>query len=180
VEALEEPSMRSTDRLLRHVLVVGGSIAEWNALGEEQWDTRLRELGKAADHVGAWWLTVRPYLPGDGGVARRAAHGDCVITVDPHGTGRQRFVHAVEALIGLRRDVTEAAIAGQINAPAECDPDLVVVLGPDNRMPPSLMWELAYSELVYLDVAWADLHASHLDHALSAFGGRHRRFGGLD
>jgi undecaprenyl diphosphate synthase len=162
------------------VLVVGGSIDEWNDLGTAQWETRLRELGKSADHVGASWLTVRPYLPGPGGVERQATHGDCVITVDPHGTGRQRFVDAVQALVDAGVEVDEAAIATQINAPAQCDPDLVVVLGPMNRMPPSLMWELAYSELVYLDVAWADLHASHLDHALSAYGGRHRRFGGLD
>jgi undecaprenyl diphosphate synthase len=42
------------------------------------------------------------------------------------------------------------------------------------------VWELAYSELVYIDVSWRDLAAVHLAEAIGAFQGRHRRFGGLD
>jgi len=65
-------------------------------------------------------------------------------------------------------------------APASTEPDLVVVLGPSDRLPSSLVWELAYSELVYLDVAWADLAPDHLVAAIDAYRHRHRRFGGLD
>jgi undecaprenyl diphosphate synthase len=60
------------------------------------------------------------------------------------------------------------------------EPDLVLLLGTDDRLPTSLVWELAYSELVYIDVSWRDLAAVHLAEAIGAFQGRHRRFGGLD
>lgn len=155
-------------------------MEEWNRLSEQQWDERLTELGKIADHVGASWLTVRPYTPGSGGVARQHRQGECTITVAPDGDGRSRFVAAVASLQAGGTPITEQAIATIINAPALCDPDLVVVLGPSHRMPPALAWELAYSELVFLDVAWADLQAAHLDQSISAFTHRHRRFGGLD
>jgi undecaprenyl diphosphate synthase len=64
--------------------------------------------------------------------------------------------------------------------PAEQEVDLVVVMGPPHRMPESMVWELAYSELVFLDIAWSDLNSSHLELAIDDFNRRHRRFGGLD
>jgi undecaprenyl diphosphate synthase len=42
------------------------------------------------------------------------------------------------------------------------------------------VWELAYSELVFLDIKWADLQSLHLEMAIDDFNRRHRRFGGLD
>ena len=40
--------------------------------------------------------------------------------------------------------------------------------------------ELAYAELVFIDVAWADLTADHVAAAIDDFANRRRRFGGLD
>ncbi len=56
---------------LRHVVLVGGTPAEWSAIGDPAWGHRLAELGKVADHVGAGWLALYPYGPGedDGGAA---------------------------------------------------------------------------------------------------------------
>ena len=67
-----------------------------------------------------------------------------------------------------------------VNAPSTCDPDLAIVVGPGNELPTTLVWELAYCELVYLDVPWSDLRGEHLEAAIAEFAGRHRRFGGLD
>ena len=63
---------------------------------------------------------------------------------------------------------------------ADVEPDLVVVFGPPDQLPTSLIWELGYSELVFLDLKWDDLSASHLELAVDDFDRRHRRFGGLD
>jgi undecaprenyl diphosphate synthase len=65
-------------------------------------------------------------------------------------------------------------------APADIEPDLVVILGPPDRMPTSLVWELGYSELVFLDLHWSDLNISHIEMAVDDFHRRQRRFGGLD
>ncbi|NDH48073.1 MAG: hypothetical protein EBX99_09590 [Acidimicrobiia bacterium] len=56
----------------------------------------------------------------------------------------------------------------------------MVVLGAPNRLPPSLVWELAYSELVFIPVHWSDLDATILSEAFDVFFGRERRFGGVD
>ena len=45
---------------------------------------------------------------------------------------------------------------------------------------PSLVWELAYSELGFEPVVHADLGPEHLEAAVAEFHGRRRRFGGLD
>ena len=100
--------------------------------------------------------------------------------VDPQTDGRQRLVSAVNVLRRDGRPVTDANLTEVVNAPAPCDPDLAIIVGPDTDLPSTLVWELAYCELVYLDLSWVDLGGDHLEAALAEFGGRHRRFGGLD
>jgi hypothetical protein len=169
---------------LRHIVLVGGTPGEWTALGDPLWEHRLAELGKVADHVGANWLALYPYGPdGDdvpGPHKRTDVVGGCAVTAAMEPDGRNRLVRAVEALRRAGAPITEASIAGVLNAPAAVDPDLVIVLGPSHRLPPSLVWELAYSELVFVDGAWGDLQPAHLERAVDAFAHRHRRFGGLD
>ena len=56
-----------------------------------------------------------------------------------------------------------------------------MVLGPPTRLPPSLVWELAYGELVFVPVALARAAAPTTSlAAIDDFAGRRRRFGGLD
>jgi hypothetical protein len=168
--------------VLRHVIVVGGTLDEWASMSDAQWADQLAELGKVADHVGASWLTVRPY----GGtttahVAERSLQvGHCGVAAHPQADGRARIADAVNALLAAGQPVTDGAIAAQLNAPAEADADLVVVLGSGHRLPPSLVWELAYSELVFIDTEWSHLGAAHLDEAIGSYARRHRRFGGID
>ena len=167
---------------LRHVIVVGGTLDEWAAMSAEQWNDQLAELGKVTDHVGASWLTVRPY----GGtsavdVPERSRHvGHCLVVAHPQADGRARIAQAVTSLQAEGVAITEPAIAARLNAPAQADADLVVVLGSGHRLPPSLVWELAYSELVFIDTAWSHLGAAHLDEAIGSYARRHRRFGGVD
>ena len=169
----------------RHIEVVGGRPADWRQLSDEQWVQRLADLGKIADHAGASWLTVRPFGPDPTDPsplppARTTATGGCVVVADPETDGRARLTRVIGALAAAGEEVSDSSIMHALNAPAETDPDLVVVLGNGHELPPSMVWELAYCELVFLDVSWADLHAAQLDEALATFLHRHRRFGGLD
>ena len=93
--------------------------------------------------------------------------------------GRQRFAEAMQHL-PPSAPVDEKAVAGVLYEPADVEPDLVVVLGPPTRLPPSLVWELAYGELVFEPVELASLRPEHLVAAIEEFHGRQRRFGGLD
>jgi undecaprenyl diphosphate synthase len=169
---------------LRHVVIVGGSLSEWNELGETAWRERIVELGKVAEHAGASWLTMRPLdriAPPHGGTPASITRvGRCTVVVDPQTDGRERLVAAVNVLRRDGRELTDAHIAEVVNAPAPCDPDLAIIIGPDTDLPSTLVWELAYCELVYLDAMWNDLRAEALECAIAEFAGRHRRFGGLD
>lgn len=169
---------------LRHVLVVGGTVAEWAALSEEAWGRRLSALGALCQRTGVPWLTIRAYEPGPdagsfGTQRRRYRVDECEVIADPYADGRQRFADAM-ARIDPDDEINEASVAAALYEPADSEPDLVVVLGPSTQLPPSLVWELAYAELVFIDVAFADLTADHVADAMADFASRRRRFGGLD
>lgn len=169
---------------LRHIVIVGGTLDEWNALGDAAWRDRIIEFGKVAEHAGAAWLTMRPLdrvAPPHGGMpASVTSVGKCTGVVDPQTDGRQRLVEAVNVLLRDGRAITDANLAEVVNAPATCDPDLAIIAGPDTDLPSTLVWELAYCELVYVDVPWGNLRGGDLESAVTEFAGRHRRFGGLD
>jgi hypothetical protein len=175
---------REPNSSLRHVLVVGGTFAEWAALDDEQWRARADVLGRLCADLGVPWLTVRAYEPGADEPStpltpwRRSVDG-CEVIVDPCGDGRQRFADAMRRL-DRTDEVNEATVAAVLYEPADSEPDLVVVLGPPTQLPPSLVWELAYAELVFVEVGWRDLAAEHLARAIADFSNRRRRFGGLD
>ena len=169
--------------VLRHVIVVGGTLAEWQRASDDVWAERLSELGKVADHAGANWLTLRPYsaTADDGAVHERdRVVGNCLVSAHPQADGRRRVADAVAALQASGSPISESSIANVLNAPAGADPDLVVVLGDGNRLPPSLVWELAYSELVFIPTEWGQFGAAHLEDAINSFTRRNRRFGGVD
>lgn len=169
---------------LRHVVIVAGTLAEWNAFGDIAWRDRVAELGKVIEQAGAGWLSIRPLdhvRPPHGGLPASITRiGSCVGIIDPQTDGRHRVVEAIRVLERDHRPVTESNLGEVINAPADCDPDLAIIVGSDDQLPTALVWELAYCELVYVDVPWSALRGEHLEAALAEFAGRHRRFGGLD
>lgn len=170
---------------LRHVMVVGGTVAEWGELSDEAWRRRIQVLGSLAGTAGARWLTLRPFERGDGADGARHVHpevielDDCTVIVDPTPDGRERLVVALRKLAESDQ-LSEPAVAAALLSPAETEPDLVLLLGTSDRLPNSLVWELAYAEMVYVPIAWADLDEAHLADAIDAYRRRHRRFGGLD
>ena len=171
-----------TRQLLRHIMVVGGTLRDWDDLGDDRWDDRVARLGAIADQAGATFLTLRAFEPGIDPVDLQwwqRQVGSCQVIVDPCGDGRQRFAEAMQRL-HPDEPVNEATVAEALYAPADCEPDLIVVLGESTRLPPSLVWELAYGELVFHPMAWHELSPDHLLDAIADFARRQRRFGGLD
>src|SRR5262245_7781574 len=97
--------------------------------------------------------------------------------------GRAEIVDAVRAMVeeGVKpRQVTERAIARHLYDPEMPDPDLVIRTSGEFRISNYLLWELAYSELVFTDVLWPDFRREHLFEAVREFQRRDRRFGGVE
>ena len=96
--------------------------------------------------------------------------------------GRAEIVDAVRSLIaaGTPADkVSEKRLRAHLYDPEMPDPDLVVRTSGEYRISNFLLWELAYSELVFTDVLWPDFRREHLFDAVREFQSRDRRFGGV-
>ena len=97
--------------------------------------------------------------------------------------GRTEIVDAVRALVsaGVPADkIDERAISRHLYDPEMPDPDLVVRTSGEYRISNYLLWELAYSELVFTDVLWPDFRRENLFDAVREFQRRDRRFGAVD
>ena len=89
---------------------------------------------------------------------------------------------AVEAAAG-RLDpetVDEHLFAGYLDTKGIPDPDLVIRTSGEQRMSNFLLWQSAYSELVFLPCYWPDFNRTHFREALDRYASRERRFGGTD
>ena len=60
------------------------------------------------------------------------------------------------------------------------DPDILIRTGGDIRVSNFLLWQIAYSELFFLDVFWPDFDMTALLDVIAQFQKRDRRFGGLN
>lgn len=76
-------------------------------------------------------------------------------------------------------DITVEALGGALDTRGLPDPDLVIRTSGEMRLSNFLLWQAAYSELVFLDVHWPDFDRQHLESAILEFRARDRRFGGL-
>jgi undecaprenyl diphosphate synthase len=59
------------------------------------------------------------------------------------------------------------------------DPDLLIRTSGEQRISNFLLWQCAYSELVFVDTLWPDFGKEHLERAIVEFRGRERRYGGI-
>ena len=95
--------------------------------------------------------------------------------------GRADIVAAARKLVSAGvdpEDIDEDALRANLYAPELPDPDLLIRTSGELRISNFLLWQLAYSELVFLDRLWPDFGRHELEHALAAYARRRRRFGG--
>ncbi|MDO8874938.1 MAG: polyprenyl diphosphate synthase, partial [Pseudolabrys sp.] len=88
----------------------------------------------------------------------------------------------VEAVAGgrLAADaITPDTIGGYLDAPDLPDPDLIIRTSGEQRLSNFLLWQAAYSELVFVPTYWPDFDRATLEGAIRAYQQRERRFGGL-
>ena len=96
--------------------------------------------------------------------------------------GRWDVVQACRHAVadGLQPDeITEARLSGYMALKHAPDPDLFIRTGGEMRISNFLLWQVAYSELVFTDCLWPDFDVHALDAALAAYAARERRFGAV-
>ena len=95
--------------------------------------------------------------------------------------GRAELVEAVRRIVSEgvdEADVDDELVAQHLYEPEMPDPDLLVRTSGEQRISNFLLWQLAYSELIFVDTFWPDFGADDLATALELYAGRRRRFGG--
>jgi undecaprenyl diphosphate synthase len=96
--------------------------------------------------------------------------------------GRAEIVDAVKSMIEAgvpAGKVTEKRLRDHLYAPDMPEPDVVVRTSGEYRISNFMLWELAYSELVFTEVLWPDFRREHLFDAVREYQSRDRRFGGV-
>jgi undecaprenyl diphosphate synthase len=98
-----------------------------------------------------------------------------------------------QEIAGAARRMAEEAVAGKLDAsainadmlsrfldaPDLPDPDLIIRTSGEQRLSNFLLWQAAYSELVFVPTFWPDFDRATLEGAIAEYARRERRFGGL-
>ena len=92
--------------------------------------------------------------------------------------GRAELIEAARRLVEAGVEPGEESLRANLYAAELPNPDLLIRTSGELRISNFLLWQLAYSELVFLDVLWPDFGSRELEDALAAYAQRRRRFGG--
>ncbi len=75
-------------------------------------------------------------------------------------------------------DITEDTISNNLYTAGEPDPDLLIRTSGELRLSNFLLWQLAYTEFLFVDKHWPDFSEEDIDMAIEVFQKRNRKFGG--
>ncbi len=76
-------------------------------------------------------------------------------------------------------DISVEHLAAHLETADIPPPDLLIRTSGEQRLSNFLLWQAAYSELLFVDTLWPDFGAAELADALAAYAKRERRYGGL-
>ena len=79
----------------------------------------------------------------------------------------------------LPEQITEKTLESYLDTAGIPDPDLMIRTSGEQRLSNFLLWQLAYTEFYFTDVAWPDFHKPELIRAIEIYNERDRRYGGV-
>ena len=120
----------------------------------------------------------------DNAVEKTSNNTTLTLTIALNYGARQELVGAVRRLAEScvanelsPRAISESDLEGALNTHGLPDPDLLVRTGGEVRLSNFLLWQLAYSELYFLDKLWPDFSVSDFKKILNNFKKVKRNFG---
>ncbi len=95
-------------------------------------------------------------------------------------SGRLEIVDAVNHLIDNKKNkkaINEKDIENNLYSKNIADPDLIIRTSGEKRLSGFLLWQAAYSELLFIDKYWPEFSKTDFKKAVTCFNNRKRRFG---
>ena len=129
---------------------------------------RMRFIGRRSDPVPAELIERMAWAEN-----ATAANTRITLFVAFNYGGRAEIVDAARTFTGG----TEAEFRSHLYAPDMHDPDLIIRTSGEQRISNYLLWQGAYSELVFREELWPDFSRDAFEQTLSEFAARRRRFG---
>ena len=143
-----------------------------------EWGVRIRFAGRRD-----WRVPRRVLKRMDESIELTRGNRRMTFTIAFNYGGRAEIVDAVKGLVAAgvpAEKISEKAIRAHLYDPEMPDPDVVIRTSGEHRISNFLLWELAYSELVFTDVLWPDFRRQHLFDGVREYQNRDRRFGGVE
>lgn len=75
------------------------------------------------------------------------------------------------------QDIDEQYVSENLYTKGQLEPDLLIRTGGEQRVSNFLLWQLAYTEFLFIDKYWPDFSEADLDEAIKVFETRNRKFG---
>lgn len=91
----------------------------------------------------------------------------------------QKMAEDVKAEKLNPEEISEQTISDYLDTKGLPDPDLLIRTSGEERLSNFLMWQLAYTEFYFTDVAWPDFNKVEFEKAIAKYNQRDRRFGGV-
>lgn len=121
------------------------------------------------------------------GEERTATNGEMTLIIALNYGGRAEIAAAARRLADkvaagqlMPDEVDEQMIAGHLETANVPDPDLLIRTSGEQRISNFLIWQLAYTELVFLDILWPDFSRADFEAAIREYEGRSRRYGAVN
>ncbi len=115
-------------------------------------------------------------------ITKTAENDGMVLNICFSYGGRDDIIQAARAAMQAELspdELTEETFSHYLYTGTQPDPDLVIRTAGDHRISNFLLWQAAYAELYFTDTFWPDFGREDIDMALSEYGRRKRKFGGL-
>ena len=91
----------------------------------------------------------------------------------------QKMAEDVKAEKLNPEEISERTISDYLDTKGLPDPDLLIRTSGEEHLSNFLMWQLAYTEFYFTDVAWPDFNKAEFEKAIAKYNQRDRRFGGV-
>jgi len=92
-------------------------------------------------------------------------------------SGRDEIVRAVNKVVDKGENITEETISNNLDTANVPDPDMIIRTSGEMRISGFMLWQMAYSEFMFIDKLWPDFEKEDLDIVINEYNKRNRTFG---